>query len=572
MPTQFIPLEETNRTILKSCYNDIIKEVVYRIGIPFETVVTVHNGLEITKTDNRNNAVSSTDPNLPSTVAQRRLTASITDNYNEDSLSSTTVSQRDTVPIFYDPEIDCVVYPVYVKTDITINFEYSTPSKTEALRLRDDIRIKLSDSRNILRHDVEYDVVLPEGVCEFISDIHELKSRLAPIELSEYFYAFSTKRVHMLTDMANSDNARVAIRESMTRIIGIMEFSPEPEPIEQDKETNTYRITIPYKLSLDIPRGMCFSYPPMICNRPMPARYLEFVVQRKLKTRHDKFKELTYTNSLGALSNFEVQWQLERCVDIDLPKNIPMFDEFIVRAGHPGYVTLYTLLTDVDEGDRRTLINLRELGDYSASSEFLDFIQNVERNWIVNPYMSYFYISLYQSGRHTDNNILEIDQNLNVRSKKNLSLFKPVRIAVSICLDTTYLNPIVQERMYNHPDMYLLYLSELVDGMRNYRQEFNAMSVAEGTFYRNFVLMLDRAVKRDDAAFIKRFVWTLSKDAIAIQNLVGSLKHQYPNLYRKICLAVDLERFKYTDSFMRDDIGSEMYAMRSVMFTKTQVA
>lgn len=570
MPTQYITLEETNNTILKSCYNDIIKEVVYRIGIPFETVVTVHNGVEMTKTDNRNNAVQSSDPNLPFTLAQRRLTAVVTDNYNEDSLTPTTVSQRDTVPIFIDYDIDCKVYPVYVKTDISINFEYTTPSKTEALRLRDDIRVKLSASRNILRHEVEYDIIIPEGVCDFIADIHELKSRLVPMELHDYFYSHATKRVHMLTDMTNPDNARLCVKERLVRIIGVMEFSAEPEPIEQDKETNTYKLTIPYKLSLDIPRGMCFSYPPMICNKPMPASYLQFVVERKLKTRNDKFKELSYTNSLGALSNFEVQWQLERSVDIDLPKNIPMFDEFVVREGHPGYVTLYTLLTDVDESDKRTLLNLRDLGDFTVDSKLLDFIQTVERPWIINPYMSYFYISLYQTGRHIDNNILEIDENFNVRSKKELSLLKPVRIAISVCLDTTYLNPTVQERMYSHPDMYLLYLSELVDGMRNFRQEFASMEPAMASFYRNFVLMLDRAVKRSDTEFIKRFIWTLSRDALAIQNLVGSLKHQYPRLYGKINEVVGLDRFKYTDSFKRDDIGSEMYAMRTMMLTSTQ--
>lgn len=564
MPTQYVTLEETNRTILTACFNDIVKEVVYKLGIPMSTVVTVHNGVDITKTDNRTDNVSLPERNnVPSTIAQRRLVAVITDNYNEDSLSSTTVSQPDTTPIFNDHEIDCIVYPVYVKTDININFEYISPSKTEALRLRDDIRVKLSDSRNIIQHEVTYDIILPEIICDFIADIHDLKSRLIPADLSDYFNVWSTKRMRMVTDMVNPGNSRLAIKERQVRIIGIMDFSPEPEPIEQDKDTNTYKLTIPYKLSLDIPRGMCFRYPPMICNKLMPSKYLQFVVDRK--TRIAQFKDLGYTHSLGALSNLETNRIMTNTTDIVLPKNIPLFDEFSVRKGHPGYVTLYTFLTDVDETDKRTLLNLRELGDFYMDERLLAFIRDVDRGLVINPYMSYFYLSLYQTSRYTDNNILEILPDLTVRSKVALSLVKPVRVALSICLDTTYLNPTVQPRMYSHPEIYLLYLSELMTGIRNYRQEFSEMSVAYGTFYRNFVLMLDRAIKRDDYAFLVSFMEIVSREIVITQHLVGLLRNTYPRIYAIMSTVYDMEKLKYTDAFKRDDVGAERYAMKTSM-------
>lgn len=564
MPTQYVTLEETSRSIMKHCFNDIIKEVVYAMGFPPDTIVVLHNGTEFTKTDNRNNVSIRETPNLPSTVSQRRLLVNITDNYNEDSLSSTTVSQRDAPPIFHDHDIDCMVYPVYVKSDIVINFEYTSPSKTEAMRLRDDIRVKLSDSRNILHHEVEYDIIIPDGVSDFIADIYDLKSRLFPMELLEYFNSRSTERIRLVTDMANASNARLAVHERQVRIIGIMDFSPEPEPIEQDKETNTYKLTIPYKLSMDVPRGMCFTYPPMICNRVMPNHYLQFVEDRK-RARKKARANLGYTNSLRALSYFEVQNQVDYCIDTDLPKNVPLFDEFLVRTSHPGYVTLYTFLTEVDETDKKTLLNLRELGDFYLDERLAEFISTVERAYIVNPYMSYFYLSLYQTNKYIDNNILEVDADMTVRSKVELSLVKPVRVALNVCLDTTFLNPTVQERMYDYPEIYLLYLSELVDGMKNFRSEFSRMGVAEATFYRNFILMLHKAVNREDHAFVKTFMSIIVRDMIATQNLVGALRHGYPKLYRKLCTIVDMEKLKYNDVFKRDDMGKEMYAMRTTM-------
>lgn len=572
MPVLYTPLEEHHKTILKSCFFSVIEDIKQALQIPKDTIVSMHRGVEVSRTDNRTNVSVREDSNVPATVSQRRILANVTDNYDEDSLSSTVVSQQDTYPVFHDPDVDVSCYPVYVKTQVKIDLQYVCGSKTEALKVRDGFRIKLSQGANILHHEVEYNVLLPEPVQEFIADVYDLKNRLYPQSLEEYFLSHATKRVHRITDMANAGNAKIAVHERQVRIVGAFDFSGEPPEVEQNPETNSYKITIPYSFSLDVPRGMCMKYPPMVCNRLMPSKYLSFIEERKVKTREEYSRNLGATHSLAALSHFEAHRQIGMQVQEKLPLNLPLFDEFHERTGHRGYVITASFLTDVDESNCKGLLNLRELGDFYLDETLLQFIAGGERQWIVNPYMSPFYLAVHQAERHFNNNILEIDTELNVRSKVKLSLLKPVRITLGVCLDTSALNPTVLPRLIERKDIFLLYLSELVRGITNYRAEFSLMGVSLPTFYRNFVLVLSDAVNREDSEFVKEFMRIFVLDRRMMQELVGTLRGNYPRLYEKLCKVVDLEPHRYNDLYARGATGQERYAMRTVMHTSVSVA
>ena len=80
----------------------------------------------------------------------------------EEDITSTDAYGRHTYPIFKDTKLGVYLTPVYSKTNVTINFKYRTPSKTEAMRWRDDMRNKLSQMRD-MKVDVVADYYLGSG-------------------------------------------------------------------------------------------------------------------------------------------------------------------------------------------------------------------------------------------------------------------------------------------------------------------------------------------------------------------------------------------------------------------------
>lgn len=532
MPTARVTIEDTNRTIVSDVYFKIIEDIVKANRIPYSSLVVVHRDVESTLTDNRSNATLQNQANLPSTVSTKRITANITEDYNEHDLATTVTHQAGNHPIFTDAEVNVFVTPIYVMSDVSIEFEYITPSKTEATRIRDDLRIQLSQTKNINIHMVDYNILLPEVVEEFIADVHALKSRLYPETLDEYFLKNATNRIHMITDMANVSNTKIAVNETQCRIIGTYDFNSMPEKLEVDNESGNYKLTFTYKLSLDIPRAFVMKYPVMLCNRPMPTKYLQHIIDSKQKSNQEIDNKLHYNSGLQSLSYFESHRILENRVNMRLPLNIPEFDEFSLREGHKGYGIITSMLTDVNETDHKSLFNLQELDPYAFNATLLNYIKNVERSYVTQPYQSFMYFGLHQEDRHFDNSILTIDENLNISSQVPLSLFKPVRVTLSFILDINSLASHAIERLMLNTEILKIFLTKYVEMYQNFKTESSRYFVGEASFYRTLIQSINIYKLSDDHQTLHEIFEIFSVEPYLYNNLIGIIKQNYPQIYQ----------------------------------------
>ncbi len=530
MPTVSLTLEDTNYTILNNAYFKIINDIVEATKIPHSTIIAVHKDIDYTLTDNKTNETGIEKKNLPSTASLRRVQASITEEYNEDELTTTAVHQVSAYPIFEDRDIDVFVFPIYVKSDIVIEFNYFTPSKAEANRIRDDIRIRLSQTRNIGIHDIEYDILLPEIVEEFVADVHTLKNRLVPQSLEDYFAEHSTKRVHLITDMANKENAKIAIFEKQVRILGLFDFSSMPEKVDADNENSTYKVSFSYKLSFDVPRAIGIRYPVMICNKLLPAKYVQFIEDNKVNSIEESKRNLSYTQSLHALSHFEAHRQLENRVDINYPINIPAFDDFHVRQAHKGYVILTSFLTEVNEVDKKSLLNLKEIDPFYIPDNLIAYLQNGEYQYAKLPYMSFLYFGIHQEGSLFDAPC-EIDQDLNIRSINELSLMKPVRVTLSVIIDITMLDKRALERLLNHDDILILYIKEWLNTFSNFKTEFSRTFNTINDIVRMFIYFINYYRVTDNNITLEKIINVIKLDPYIYNILLDVLFNLFPELF-----------------------------------------
>lgn len=534
MPVVSVTLDSVQKNILTPIYFKIVQDLMKTLKLPETALVVMHNNAELALTDNRTNVSNQDVNNLPSTVSKRRLIANITEDYNEDELTSTSVNQYNAYPIFRDNDITVNIYPIYVKSDITIEVTYTSPSKTEAIRIRDDARLRLSQTRNAIVHDAEYTILIPKVVEDFIADIHELKSRLDPMSLEDYFRIHSTKRVYPITDMSNKENTRLGIHEKQIRFVGTFEFSPTPEKIEYDNDSNNYKFNFSYKLSMDIPRAMALRYPVMMCNRLLPNKYIDFLQDSIDNSQEEMYQAHNYT-SFGNynLSIFEAHRELENRVNIKLPVNVPAFDEFKVRQSTKGYAILASFLTDVNETDYRSLFNLRDIDPYDINETLLQYIRDVEYKHMTEPYESFMYLGLHQEGRFFDSNTLRITPDLDIYSTKNLTLYRPVRVTLSFSIDIPLLRPPVIQRLYKHPEVLLLVLNEYLEASNNFKTEGSKLSLGE-VFNRIVIDMITHFQNTGENEVICGILQILTKYSYTESAIGRLLITSYPGLYDEL--------------------------------------
>lgn len=265
-----IPCGSVGPTIITPICSKIVEDVARVIEVNPDTINMLFTDLDVTKSDNKDNITIEDSPNLPTTSSKRSFSVKIDTKYNDDLLGTTAVNRSEYFPIFQDPTTALTVTPVYTKLDLTFDFTYKSPSVTEVENMRDKITLAFNRTRNIGHHEVEYTAIVPTMIEDLICDVHELRSRLIPQDLGEYFTQYSSNRVHPITDMLNEANVRLGVKERLVRVIGVYDFGPFPDEPNKNKEDNTTTLSFRYNMEISIPRFFQVRFPFMVCNRLSP--------------------------------------------------------------------------------------------------------------------------------------------------------------------------------------------------------------------------------------------------------------------------------------------------------------
>lgn len=545
MPAVAIPLSSTEFSVFNSIYYKIIQDVAQTIEVDPKTLTVLYKNVEYAKTDNETNASILTNDNRPTTVSKKRFMVRVNQEYDEDNLGSTAVHQEEHFPIFEDRTLGVMITPIYIQIPVELEFTYTSPSKSELNTMRDMIRIHLSRTRNIGHHEVEYTMLIPEAIDTFIEDIHKLRERLIPQSLGDYFMEHSTKRIHPITDMSNESNVRIGVKEKQVRIVGTYDFSPMPDKVDSRTEDNTNTFSFSYRFSVTIPRALSVRYPPMICNRMLPEKYLAFVAERRKLDFLERNRNINYIgHSNYALSRFEAHRQLENMVDINLPVNIPQFDEFKPRQGHAGYGIVMSFLIEVDETDKKTLFNLNDISPYQIKERVAEFIRQGDYKYLTIPYQSFMYLGLHQEGRHFDNSVLEIDADMTVRSKVELSLFKPVRVTLGLCIDITMLDSHVVARLQQDPDLFLDFLKEYLEVKHNFNELVKNQSLTEITLIDTIINYIHHNLSADNIEAVKDVLKVIEEMSLPVRDsLANAIVNRRPELTSRL-EAIGIEFYK----------------------------
>lgn len=466
MPVLSLSLDEVNKTIINESIFSVVKDMMDYTRIAENAIVVYNDDYDVAKTNLKDNAVNNPDE-MPTTASTRRVNVAVSHEYNADDLTSSQINQDATYPVFEDAASDVRIWVNYYKTDFTVEFTFITPSRTEAIRWRDRVRAKLARMRDIYLHDIEYNIFIPETVENFIYDVYSHVNRLYPQSANEYFFSHSSKRIKLATDLVGN-NSKLMISEKQSRIIGQFDFSPYPDKIEKDKDTDTYSITFNYKFTMDVPGVIVLSFPFMIHNKLINPSYISELTRLDNFNMEEYRRNLNVSKPMYGLSMFEDHRFLQTKINTNLPLTIPYFDDFSIRSIHNGYAITTSFLTEIDETDKRTLLNLRDLGEYYLDEDILSYIASGEKNYCINPYMSYLYFGIYQENKYFNNNILTIDNDLNLKSTVDLDLRRQTRVLLNFIYDISYIKYAPTDRAKRNITVFVKFILEFINVRVNY--------------------------------------------------------------------------------------------------------
>ncbi len=375
-------------------------------------------------------------------TSSRYIEIDVEQNPVDTNLGSTAIYYGENPPIIYDKDVGLNITPIYSNTDVTLNIRFVTYNKDEAFRWYYNVRTEISRMQDVYINTIKYHYPLPYPVIDLVKTIYELKENIAGdgITFEQYRKDHFSAKITEISSLDGKDK-RLAVAETQTRILGRFEFDPLPEKPELIDEIQAWVCSFSYKFNYSLPMSLNLKYPVMVHNQLLPKPFLDY----DLDPYELDDKNLEFPYSLYALRDFEPY----RISDYNIAYRIPKIDDFVTLYGVPGYKAIFYALIQLDENNLTYICNLKDLDYLELSPYLLEFISQVEYQYITTPYDSAFHITLYKGQNMVDNKYLICKPNLDIYCTVPLNLKNVYHISLESCFDFNSLRIDAIERLFN---------------------------------------------------------------------------------------------------------------------------
>ena len=361
------------------------------------------------------------------------LVIEVEEEFDTDKILNMQTHNPEVPFVFLDSELGVYLKPAYSTQNITIRFKYVAKDRNQAIKWRNEIRTKISQLRSALMHELTYSYHLPEQYIDLIREIYTLREAIGGYgdSFNKYLAEHSTSRLTTLSNQ-NGSTFIYAVAETQAGIVGSFDFEGFPEKPEKDGDTDNFAISFSYKFRYEKPISVVCKYPSLVHQQFLPEKYWPRPAYDLTKV----FKRLT--NSGESFANFQID-NINNRMMADKGLVIPPFDEFLPAFIPPFTLKVLSVLLTISVDDKRTLLNLKQLGDFNFKQEILDFMVG-EAAYMPKVMGSIFYCQLYENENAMAEPILSIDSNLNVVALKDLDVRKQYRIRISLVGDLSMVN------------------------------------------------------------------------------------------------------------------------------------
>lgn len=449
-----LPLDNTAWTVERPVALSVIKDLMEITQISDKTPISFY-GYD-GKSYQQGSTLGDNGVELNKWAYDERVYLEVDEDFDPDWALQTSVYKNEYQPVFVDELLGIVLRPVFRYTKVSLSFKYRALDRNQAQRWRNEMAIKCSQHREQIQHEVGFSYTLPAGFLYYIKKAHDLREAVAPYgeSLNDYFTARLISRAGLVTDVAGK-NGVWAVSETLSQVLGMFDFDSAPQKGQKEDDHDNWMTEVTYVFSYMKPIACTLEYPIMIHQQLVPAEFLPKPAVLDLED-----KPVYYSHTGLAYRKFHSSNKLLEKIGMEGIRS-PIYDDWRPRYIKPTTLNLMTTLVSVTEQDKRTLFNLKDLGDFQFTTEVLQFIQASEWPFVCKNYQSIIQIDLYEGTTLLPNTAITMDAQLNLVSTADLDLRKVYHVRISIVAVMRYLPKAAIVRLQNAPAAALKFVSAI---------------------------------------------------------------------------------------------------------------
>lgn len=461
MPTVSMTLPDVDQAVSRPIILDVVHQVEAITKIRQDTEIFFPGDIQAMQQTGSTIDSSDRGPRLGN---ERRLYVEVEELVNPDYLQTTAADPFEGMAVFRDEKLMIAMAPQYSMTDVTINFKFRTQSKTEAQRWYNDIRLRVSQMRDINIHTLTYHYLLPNPYIDLLTEIYQKREATAGYgqRFEEYITSYATDRLTVIGDLVNKDT-RLAISEKQTGVIGMFGFDAIPDKPERDDSLGVWTISFSYKFSYEKPISCAIRYPLFVHNQMLSEKYVAFIDEAP---DMDKIKKY-YSNSIKSITKFSGEKQLEQHISIRPYYRLPEYDDFTLPMRPRGVATVFTAICELAP-DLKSLFGLDEIDPLVFDSSIMKFILESEYPYMGQLYKSIFNVGLFKTDKVSFNNAISVSNKGYLSSNDALNLRDINRVHFGLVTDLSLLDPKALDRLRKYPDAFVKIISSINEQLRDH--------------------------------------------------------------------------------------------------------
>lgn len=441
MPKFTIDIHNTQQNVTRPIVFGIVYDLVSALGIPQNVRVmtaSTEDGEDLpirTAEDERNLKF---DPRLKTIVTY-------TEMFAEDRAAVTVVKKNENKPLFHDEELGILISPIYAHSEVNLSLEWRFSDRASAHAFRNDIRKYASLFREGLMHEISYNYTLPKVCSVLLVEFHAKRESQAGYgdSLRDYLQPRFSEQMDVTANVNDTYRSLVK-REIQTAVMGEFDFQITPENPESADSKATHFVRFNYKVRYDKPLSVYMEYPILIHNTPINSKYYDTTVPFELGLR------LQIPSRTGHHLDHYTQNQYVTGFENGAP--IPQINDWQPSTTIPGQEGLLRVMILVNPEDRRGLLNFNELGELELKPFIIEYLQ-MERTTVMHNKQAVFFVALYENDKPLEGSMLEIDEELNLRTTFDMDLRKNYHVYFSIVWDQRSIDQNAIQRLCQHGEI-----------------------------------------------------------------------------------------------------------------------
>lgn len=461
MPTLRAPIPNSEYTVSREAIMSVVhdlKRYTY-MGDDVQVLFPNSSGLVPTKgstIDDKNKAAAY--------LTTKILHLEVEEDTDPDFMLNVHVRSGNNSPIFADPEHKIIMTPVYFRQNVTLTVKFRSDSRSEVINWRNGIKTRLADGAQFgLLHTLHFNFHIPSVFQNLIKDVYDIRENNVPTgeTFPQYFKRCSSDRITSIHDPHGAFQS-LTVQESQSRVLGIYDLTDIPEKAAKDDDNGTWTCTLTYKFHYMKPEYMFIRYPVIVYGELLPEKYVE---HQNFENDY-RHRPQSANSNVATFTKFEYQNQLPRAKDAIGYVRYPYYDDIEIKNTFLGYKTVGSFLVGIGD-DKRTLLNLKELGDFAISASVMEFIEKGEWRYIGTPYKSMIVVWLLRNDEIVSYENITITEDLDVKCNFDLSIKDEHRVIVDVVWDWQTLNRDIIERTLNSPNAFAVILEGINKVIKN---------------------------------------------------------------------------------------------------------